>query len=108
MLTDLALARGIDSLASVLENVLGLTSSDLEKGPGRMNLGWVKEIMDLGLVNGMDSNSGLVLGREISRGMNGCAVESVTGQKIVWCSALLWSGGWALNRQHSYLYSINL
>ena len=48
------------------------------------------------------------LGREISRGMNGCAVESVTGQKIVWCSALQWSGGWALNRQHSYLYSINL
>ena len=79
MLTDLALARGIDSLASVLENVLGRTSSDLEKGPGRMNLGWVngkgrmdlgwaREIMDLGSVNGLESSLGLVLGREISRG----------------------------------------
>ena len=89
MATDLALARGTDSLASawanavnnmalVLENVLGRMSSDLEKGPGRMNLGWgngkgrmdlgsAKEIMDLDSVNEMDSSSGLVLGREISR-----------------------------------------
>ena len=37
-------------------------------GKGRLVLGWAREIMDLGLVNGMDSSSGLVLGREISRG----------------------------------------
>ena len=37
-------------------------------GKGRMDLGRAREIIDLGLVNGMDSSSGLDLGREISTG----------------------------------------
>ena len=79
MVTDLALARGTDSLvlawanavnnmASVWENGLGPMSLGWGNGKGRLVLGWAREIMDLGLVNGMDSSSGLVLGREISRG----------------------------------------